>query len=352
MENLAKKSFTNLLVIMTDRHIGNLLVSLYAIKSAHQQLNQQQTISCVIDYHLLPLANYLLPTVTFIPCKVRGKKPAPFKKISLFISMLYQLKTKKIDAAVDLYGHGESYLIAKWSGARFISAFYCRPKLKDKYDWTAENTSLTPGHQLDFYRLPFLPFLNNLNEIALPAPEQHDVIIKIKSKLSQLGVSGDKPLVVIHPGAGKEYKLWPEAHWQQLIERLETAGKQVLLIGAGEDRQQINGIIKEKNISPINAFQQFNLIETIHLGFLSHCMIGNDSGPTHLMATTPTTVFSLFGPTDHSLWAPLSPNSHILASKTRCLDACSKQTCAKKSSCLEDLSADYVFLQITKILTG
>ena len=346
MENLAKHNFTNLLVVMTDRHIGNLLVSLYAIKAVQQQLSQQQTICCVIDFHLLPLATYLLPDIEFIPCTIRGNKPSLLKKLNLFISMLYKVRQKNIDTAVDLYGHGESYTIARWSGAKYISAYSCRPQLSAKYQWTDTDSPLKPQHQIDFYRLPFFPLLGDISHAPLTAPKLDDVFNSMQQKLTSLGLNSEKPLVVIHPGAGKEYKLWPIAHWQQLIKQLEQTGKQVLLIGAGVDKQQIDAILSAKTIKPLNGYQQFNLIETIHLGFIAHCMLGNDSGPTHLMATTPTTVFSLFGPTDHSLWAPLSASSHILKSNTPCLDACSKQVCQRDKSCLENLSPDDVFKHV------
>ncbi|HEB26635.1 MAG TPA: hypothetical protein ENI05_02510 [Porticoccus sp.] len=118
MENLAKHNFTNLLVVMTDRHIGNLLVSLYAIKAVQQQLSQQQTICCVIDFHLLPLATYLLPDIEFIPCTIRGNKPSLLKKLNLFISMLYKVRQKNIDTAVDLYGQG----INSMSGNKYVAS--------------------------------------------------------------------------------------------------------------------------------------------------------------------------------------------------------------------------------------
>ncbi len=348
-QTLSKQhNFKRLLIIMTDRHIGNLLVSLYAIKRVNQQLTQDQTLCCVIDFHLLPLASYLLPDVEFIACTIRGARLSIFKKLLLFITMLFKVRRKKIDTAVDLYGHGESYTIARLSGARFITAFSCRPNIQKKYNWTSANTKLQPKHQIDFYLYPFIPLLGSINSASLNAPKYENTLATVKQKLIDLGIASNQPLVIIHPGAGKDYKLWPIKHWQALIEKLEQTGRQVLLIGAGVDKVQVDAILASSTISPTNGYQQFNLIETIHLGFIAHCMIGNDSGPTHLMATTPTTVFSLFGPTDYRLWSPLSANSHILKSDTACLDACSKQVCQREVSCLENLSPTQVFEAIER----
>lgn len=337
--------FSNLLVVMTDRHIGNLLVSLYAIKAAQQQLSNEQTLSCVIDYHLLSLATYFLPDIEFIPCNLRGSKLSIWQKSKLFIKLYTRLKQLKIDTAVDLYGHGESLKIAQLSGANYISAFYSRPKLKEKYDWCDRDSDLTANHQIDFYRYPFYPLFGELTHVKLNAPKLDNVYSGLRTKLNALAVDQNRPLVVIHPGAGKTYKLWPTHHWQKLIAMLEQDNKQVLLIGAGVDKPEVEAIIKDTSIAPINGFGQFNLIETIHLGFICESMIGNDSGPTHLMATTPTYVYSLFGPTDDTLWSPLSDNSHILRSETPCLEACSKQSCARTQSCLQLLSANTVYQQ-------
>ncbi|MEE8056226.1 MAG: glycosyltransferase family 9 protein [Pseudomonadales bacterium] len=342
-----KRSFKHLLIVMTDHHIGNLLVSLYAIQSVQQQLKPEQSLTCVMASNLLPLVHYLLPDTHCIPYSLRDSKTSPIKKLPLFAKMFFTLRSRNIDTAVDLYGHGESYYIARLSGATFISSYYSTAKLKPKYHWSDLSTEETPQHQIDYYRYPFIPLMGIIVAATIKAPEHPKTFSLVKDKLSKLNISMEKPLVIIHPGAGKEYKLWPTKHWQKLINKLEECGHQVLLIGAGIDQQQVDAIMDSHDISPINGFQCFNLIETIHLGFIAKLMVGNDSGPTHLMATTPTTVFSLFGPTDHQLWSPLSPHSHILRAEVDCLNSCSKQTCQKDISCLEALSPDYVFDHIT-----
>ena len=341
-----KRPFKNLLIVMTDRHIGNLLVSLYAINSVQQQLQEGQTLCCVVDHNLLTLAQYLLPKVDFIPYALRGRSTPALKKATLLFALVRNLRSKKIDVAVDLYGHSESYYIARLSGATFISCFSCQPKLQAKYHWSHACTDLSPQHQLDYYLFPFSPLFDSLDRRPLKAPQLADVMRRVKSTLSDLGVLADKPLVVIHPGAGKAYKLWPISHWQQLIKRLQQADYQVLLIGAGIDRQQIDAILASDSVIAINGYQRLGLIETIHLGFIARIMIGNDSGPTHLLATTPATVISLFGPTDHQLWSPLSANAHILQSQQRCLDSCSRGHCQRDVSCLEALSPDQVYRDI------
>ncbi len=341
-----QQSFDKLLVVMTDRHIGNLLISLYAIKSVHARLQEQQSIQCVIDGSLLSLAEYFLPEVTFIPFSLRGRNTSLTTKLRRFAALIRQLRREKFDTAVDLYGHSESWYLARLSGASYISAYYCKPKLKKRYHWCDLDSPLQPLHQLDYYLLPFLPVVDALQLQLLKAPQQAAVIADIRHKLTKIGVSEDKPLVLIHPGAGKAYKLWPSKHWQSLIHKLADAGKQVLLIGAGQDRQAVEAILADKRLPAINGFETFSLIETLQLGYLCQSMIGNDSGPTHLMATTPTQVFSLFGPTDHRLWAPLSDNSHTLRADQGCLDSCSKQRCAREISCLQALSPEMVYRQV------
>ena len=348
MSAASRQEFSNLLVVMTDRHIGNLLVSLYAIQAAQQKLTANQALTCVIDYHFLPLANYFMPEIEFIPFNVRGGKTSLWKKIKLFFKMIIRLRQLKIDAAVDLYGHGESLKIAQLSGAKFISAFYRRPKLKKKYNWCDKDSPLSVKHQVDFYLHPFYPFFGQLEPVRLTAPRIVDIDLKVKKKLKELGVSDAKPLIIIHPGAGKNYKLWPSNYWQQLIAMLEKTQKQVLLIGSGNDKAEVDAILEDKSLSAINGFGKLNLIETIHLGFISELMIGNDSGPTHMLATTPSKVYSLFGPTDHILWSPLSDNSHIIRSDTICLSECSKQACAREMSCLQTLSAETVYNALVK----
>jgi ADP-heptose:LPS heptosyltransferase len=343
MVNLEQKSFTNLLVIMTDRHIGNLLVSLYAIKSAHNLLKNDQSLTCIVDHQLLSLAQYLLPDIRFIPFSLRGRALSPLKKITTLFRLLVTLRKQSFDVAVDLYGHSESLWLAKWSQAKFISTYYCQPKLAQKYDWCNVDTTEQAVHQRDYYALPFYPLLGKLPSALLKAPTVNKTLKTTQKNLVELGININKPIVVIHPGAGKPYKFWPTSHWQTLIKKLEHSGQQVLLIGAGVDLEQVNAILTDTEINAFNGHQKFNLIETIHLGFIANIMIGNDSGPTHLMATTQTQVFSLFGPTDHNLWAPLSNNSMILHAGVSCSNSCTKNQCQRDISCLQALTPDQVF---------
>ena len=90
MPESSVRDFKNLLVVMTDRHIGNLLVSLYTIKAVHQKLRSDQTMVCVIDDSFLSMARYLLPEVEFLPFALRGKKSPLFKKLTLLIALVYQ----------------------------------------------------------------------------------------------------------------------------------------------------------------------------------------------------------------------------------------------------------------------
>lgn len=345
------QKFSQLLVVMTDRHIGNLLVSLYAIKSAQAKLEAKQTLTCVIDYQLLPLARYLAPDIDFIPVAIRGKT-AITVKLKLLFKLLVRLLSQRYDVAIDLYGHGESLKICRLSGAKTITAFACQPRLMGHYNWTSADAELTVKHQIDYYLYPFVPVLGLLEQTDLRAEKLPTTAAAVSHKLEQLGVNADKPLAVIHPGAGKAYKLWPISHWQQLIKLLRQKGYDVLVIGAGVDGEQVDAIFSDDSISAFNGYQQFNLIETIHLGFVAQCMIGNDSGPTHLMATTPTQVFSLFGPTDHGLWSPLSDNSHILHSGVNCLENCTKSQCQREISCLEALMPEQVFLNCSQAQTN
>ncbi|MCP4595151.1 glycosyltransferase family 9 protein [Neptuniibacter sp.] len=336
------QDFERLLVVMTDRHIGNLMVSLYAIQAVSRQLKPNQSLRCIVDSKLLGLAEYFLPEVEFIPFALRGKSPSLGTKLKLLFRLWKSFRAQKSDVAVDLYGHSESLKLAQFSGANYISAYYCRPKLKDQFDWQADNTSLKPVHQVDYYRMPFLPLIGPVEVEPVQAVANEAILNNIAAKLVQLGRDSGKTLLVIHPGAGKEYKLWPIKYWCSLIEKLEQQGYQILLIGSGADKDQVDQIVANNRISPLNGFMQFNLIETIHLGFIAKGFIGNDSGPAHLLATTPATVISLFGPTDAVLWAPLSPNGHVLRSAEPCLPECSKGECQRSVSCLDALEPSTV----------
>ncbi len=122
-----------------------------------------------------------------------------------------------------------------------------------------------------------------------------------RARLNALGLSG--PVIVLHPGSGSLGKNWPLASFQNLAERIRSAGLGRVLWTAGEaDAAIIRGL--EAAGAGRRLLKDAALPEIAAVLSLCRGYVGNDSGVTHLAAAVGTPVLALFGPTDPDIWAP------------------------------------------------
>ncbi len=113
--------------------------------------------------------------------------------------------------------------------------------------------------------------------------------------------------VVVHAPSMWRYKQWSVASFETLVRGLLAAGRQVVLTGAGGERDQ-------SCIAPLRAAGTApHLLDTSgQLGFgqlaalLGGCAlyIGPDTSVTHLAAACGAPTLALFGPTNPQRWGP------------------------------------------------
>lgn len=133
--------------------------------------------------------------------------------------------------------------------------------------------------------------------------------------LSRSGHDGCTPIVAIHPGSGSMAKRWPLKNYLELASRIMADGDAFILIFSGPAE---DGLFQEE----VDAFARgrlgvvhFAWPELIALAALidrSSLFIGNDSGVSHLAAALGRPVLTLFGPTDHRIWAPVGLKTEVI----------------------------------------
>ncbi len=171
----------------------------------------------------------------------------------------------------------------------------------------------------------------------------HETVIDLLRKWDQ-----SRPLVAIHPGASVAYKLWPRAHFVELVKLLHEKGCQVAWVGAGQmDCEIIEDITSQLgDIGTINLCNRLSFVELTALYTRCSLFVGGDSGPMHLAASTGLPVFALFGPSDESIWAPLGDNAHLVRSKQPCGEQCNAFRCDFEYRCMQTLQPSEVITEI------
>jgi len=97
------------------------------------------------------------------------------------------------------------------------------------------------------------------------------------------GPRGAGRYATIMPSASRDTKLWPEAHWQAVLHRLEARGCTPLVFaGNAEERARAARIID--GIASARVLPRMALVQTARVVAGASIMVGLDSGITHLAA--------------------------------------------------------------------
>ena len=113
------------------------------------------------------------------------------------------------------------------------------------------------------------------------------------------------------PGCAPDrpYKRWPPEHFAALVKQLATYGVDSVAIGTRHDAPAIEAI---KALAPelINLCGQTSLGQVAALARRAFCVVGNDTGPTHLAAAVGGRTVALLSDKVNPVWsAPQGPHA-------------------------------------------
>lgn len=113
---------------------------------------------------------------------------------------------------------------------------------------------------------------------------------------------GERPLVGIHPSAGRRLKQWEEEKFAALIDRLSGSAR-VVVTGSSSDRDLVERIVAQ------SSAQAATLVGTDLATFAAvveglDAFVTGDTGPMHLSHAVGTRNVAIFGPSDPVRYGP------------------------------------------------
>jgi len=161
-----------------------------------------------------------------------------------------------------------------------------------------------------------------LETIVVPSPGEREAAAALLA-----GLPPDGALCVIHPGAGKRANLWPAERFAAIAARAAATGQRVVVLQgpadgatmgrftaalAGEAGAAARGRILTAASQPVG----------VCAALLARCdrFLCNDTGLMHVAGAVGAPTLALFGPTDPTLWKPLSPAVRALRGESDRLD--------------------------------
>lgn len=251
-----------------------------------------------------------------------------------------ELRSVKYDLAIDFQGLLKSGIVIGLS----------RSGRKIGFDKTRELSYLflnerLPAFDLEKHALErYLDVARNLGAkdpattCTLPIESE---IREMRRKVGQIRKEGQR-LVVINPVARWRTKLWPEANFSELADRLVREKNCVVVFtGSPADQALSRTIMAGMRTQAFDWSGKTSLKELAALATLCDLFVTTDTGPMHLAAAARATVLALFGPTAPWRTGPYGPAHIVIRTGIEC-SPCFKRVCSKDQECMRGITVSAV----------
>ncbi len=341
-----KKPEKNILVIATDKHIGDLVLSLFAINELKKYFKGKR-FYLVIDSRLTDIIKTIngMDNILLYPRK-QLMEESFMNRLFILSGFLRKLRNIRPDIAIDLHGRVSSSTITFLSGAPLRIG---HSNAKRAFLYNRKIHLVDKRHK--FYS--YLEIASAAGVQAGPRSYHMNALegwkTSVMSILKKEHITMNKPVICIHPGAGVIYKKWTVDGFAGIADWLIAKDFQVVFVGGGNDLQEINKIISMMKHTPHNLGDKLSIGELIAFFEISSLFIGNDSGPMHLASAAGTPVIALFGSGNETRWGPLTERSIVLRGAERC-EKCKRKECEHDFRCIKRITPDDVKNAIEKII--
>ena len=202
-----------------------------------------------------------------------------------------------------------------------------------------------------------------LNKNQYAGRMYHDLVSPLTEHLTeipQLNIPAVQKIpnsVLVHPGVSimsKEkrcIKTISPKEWAELIDRLSSYGKRVILAGGPDDKECISEI---EESSKLHNYENYfgktkNIVQLAELIASSEKFVCSDSAPLHIASALGVRTYPFFGPTDDNKLVPKCSYLHPLKAK----DNCDIKPCLwekRQTSCDELKCLKYDLAEIARII--
>lgn len=259
-----------------------------------------------------------------------------------------QLKSEQYDVVLDAQGLIKSALFTRMArGPRYgLSKDSCREPLA-ALAYQFPQTIAKGQHAIPRVRQLFARVLG----YEVPATLSYGVD---RGRWQRPAVAGDYWLF-LH-GTTWITKLWPQAYWTELAQRVTQAGKQVLLPwGNDEEKQraeriaeQVDGarVLPKMGLNELNAYLAY-----------AQAVVGVDTGLSHVVAALEVPSVAIYGATDATLTGVLGPQVEVIKSELPCAPCLSKKCLLNEPGdiqppCYREISPQRVFDYLQSVIAA
>lgn len=171
-----------------------------------------------------------------------------------------------------------------------------------------------------------------------------------------VGLPDGRRMIALAPGSVWETKRWPEAHWAELLARINTDRSLLaVFVGGPEDRELC---LRARDASGAEAFiaaGELSVGGSAALIDAAGLLITGDTAPLHLAQMVDTPTLAIFGPTVPEFgFAPTGENDRVIGLDLPCRPCAihgGSECPLGHHHCMRRLSADYAWNAAARMLS-
>ncbi len=262
-----------------------------------------------------------------------------------------RMKTLGIDTVVDFHSGPKSALLTRISGAK-TRIGYKTPNRNWAYNFlTPRKFGDAPTHST-FNQAKLLEHLGiKVTETGIPSYppitiNEDRVSDAVKKALNE---NRDNNTVVIHVGAGNEFRDWGSENFSKLIQQLLDDKVTVFLVGNSEEEKKKGAVLAAQR-RPHGETRVYDLTGWLTIAgmlFLisrANVYFGVDSGPLHLASLTAVPLVTLYGPNIPAISGPWRKKDVTIIQLPLNCRPCSQRKCIYDTiRCMKNIKTDVVY---------
>jgi len=300
-------SETGKILLIRPDHLGDLLFLTPALRYLRQSLPNTH-ISLLVGKWGLPIVQNNPHVDEILTCDFPGftrtEKPSPWQPYRYLAAQARILKTHRFETAIVLrFDHWWGAWLAAAAGIPQRIGYAIEdvsPFLTTSLPYADQRHEVEQNFRLVHFAIhgentpPATDSIGETEFTVPPAATQW-----AERWLRANGIRFDRPLVVVHPGAGAAVKLWRTEAWAQVMDALAAQfSAQFVLSGSPAERALCESIAGKSSAPAAIAAGETSLAQIAAIMARAALVIGPDTGPVKLAAAAGTPTLSLYGPVD------------------------------------------------------
>lgn len=257
-----------------------------------------------------------------------------------------------VDLGIDLRGDLRHILAMFLSGVRYrvsygITGGRFLLNLSPEYEESLPEEEKNLRLVLEFLKFNKLQIKSLQYEVYLNSTSEEKLATKFQ-------IDFKRKIILIHPLAGMDSKMWPGEKWHDLISNILSKYKETMVIIVGKGREDYTAHLLDKFPQERRLKDLLNKTTLKDLAGLCNkaiLVISTDSGPAHIAYILKRPLVLIASATNRiENWFRDGKNIRIIQKRVACLN-CRKEVCPKKIHyCMESISVKEVMEKIGQLM--